>query len=227
MFPVKVLKPVRFCPRVANRGSLAAMDDRQSAGSARPTLVLASASPYRGALLERLGLPFEQDAPMIDEQFADGEAPAEAAMRLARAKAAIVLARHPDAIVIGSDQVAVRGEEVLGKPGDAERAREQLTRSAGRQVEFLTAVCVLSGARPQEAEEHMDITRVVFRPLSPEEIRHYVDRETPSDCAGSFRAEGLGIALFERIDSQDPTGLVGLPLIWLAQALGRLGLPVL
>lgn len=203
------------------------MNERPPSGNAGQTLVLASASPYRRALLSRLGVPFEQDAASVDERIDDGEAPADAVMRLARAKAAIVLARHPDAIVIGSDQVALRGDEILGKPGDAERAREQLTRSAGRQVEFLTAVCVLSGARPQEAEEHMDITRVVFRPLSPEEIRNYVDREKPVDCAGSFRAEGLGIALFERIDSQDPTGLVGLPLIWLAQALRRLGLPVL
>lgn len=222
-----MLKPVGFCPPVANRVSLDAMNERPPSGNAGQTLVLASASPYRRALLSRLGVPFEQDAASVDERIDDGEAPADAVMRLARAKAAIVLARHPDAIVIGSDQVALRGDEILGKPGDAERAREQLTRSAGRQVEFLTAVCVLSGARPQEAEEHMDITRVVFRPLSPEEIRNYVDREKPVDCAGSFRAEGLGIALFERIDSQDPTGLVGLPLIWLAQALRRLGLPVL
>lgn len=203
------------------------MNERPPSANAGQALVLASASPYRRALLSRLGVPFEQDAASVDERIDDGEAPADAVMRLARAKAAIVLARHPDAIVIGSDQVALRGDEILGKPGDAERAREQLTRSAGREVEFLTAVCVLSGARPQEAEEHIDITRAVFRPLSPEEIRNYVDREKPVDCAGSFRAEGLGIALFERIDSQDPTGLVGLPLIWLAQALRRLGLPVL
>jgi septum formation protein len=195
--------------------------------AARPTLVLASGSRYRRALLERLGLPFVQQAPAIDETIASGEPPAEAVMRLARAKARAVLAHYPGAIVIGSDQVAVRGDEILRKPGDAQRAAEQLTLSAGRHVEFLTGVCVLSGARPDEAQEHIDITRVVFRPLSPEEIRNYVARDQPEDCAGSFRAEGLGIALFERIDSQDPTGLIGLPLIWLAQALRRLGLPVL
>lgn len=195
------------------------------AGPAR--LVLASGSPYRRALLERLGLPFEQDPPAVDERIDAGEAPADAVMRLARAKASSVLARHPGAIVIGSDQLAVRGDDILGKPLDPDRAAEQLTLSAGRDVEFLTGVCVLSAARPAEPEEHMDITRVVFRPLTPEEIRRYVARDQPSDCAGGFRAEGLGIALFERIDSQDPTGLIGLPLIWLAQALRRLGMPVL
>jgi septum formation protein len=190
-----------------------------------PTLVLASGSPYRRALLERLGLPFLQEPASVDERISPGETPAEAVLRLARAKAASVLARHPGAIVIGSDQLAVRGDEILGKPGDAESATQQLTRSAGRQVEFLTGVCILGG--PGEPEEHMDITRVVFRTLTPQEIRNYVHRDEPFDCAGSFRAEGLGIALFERIDSQDPTGLVGLPLIWLAQALRRLGLPTL
>jgi len=203
------------------------MDEQAGRLAAPPELVLASASPYRRALLERLGLPFVQDPPALDEHIAAGEAPAEAVMRLARAKAAAVLARHPGAIVIGSDQVAMRGDELLGKPGDAEHAALQLTRSGGRQVEFLTAVCVLGGSPSAEPEEHMDITRVVFRPLTPEEIRRYIERDQPFDCAGSFRAEGLGIALFERIDSQDPTGLIGLPLIWLAQALGRLGLPVL
>lgn len=192
-----------------------------------PNLVLASGSPYRRALLERLGVPFLQQASAIDERILPGESPAEAAMRLARAKAASVFQRHPGAIVIGSDQLAVRGEEILGKPGDAAEAIAQLTRSAGRRVEFLTGVCVLGGAQSHEPEEHMDITGVTFRPLDAREIRAYVEREQPFDCAGSFRAEGLGIALFSRIDSQDPTGLIGLPLIWLSQALIRLGLPVL
>lgn len=192
-----------------------------------PTLVLASGSPYRRALLERLGLPFSQHAPSVDESILPGEKPAEAVMRLARAKAASVLQSHPGAIVIGSDQLAVRGEEILGKPGGAAEAIAQLTRSAGRQVEFLTGVCVLGGAQPHEPEEHIDITGVTFRPLDASEIRNYVEREQPLDCAGSFRAEGLGIALFSRIDSQDPTGLIGLPLIWLSQALSRLGLPAL
>jgi septum formation protein len=203
------------------------MDRNETPSAGPPPLILASGSPYRRALLERLGLPFRQVTPSVDERIGADETPAEAAMRLARQKAAAVLANHPHAVVIGSDQVAVRGDDILGKPGDARRATEQLTRSAGRQVEFLTAVCVVNGARPQEPEEHMDITRVVFRPLTPDEIRNYVEWDKPFDCAGGFRAEGLGIALFERIDSQDPTGLIGLPLIWLAQALRRLGRPPL
>lgn len=191
------------------------------------TLILASASPYRRALLERLGLPFRAEAANIEEQLQVDETPAEAVMRLARAKARAVLDRNPGAIVIGADQLAVRGDEILGKPGDRAKAAEQLTRSAGCAVEFLTGVCVISSARPAEAEEHMDITRVVFRPLTPAQIRNYIERDQPLDCAGSFRAEGLGIALFERVDSQDPTGLIGLPLIWLSQALDRLELSVL
>lgn len=202
------------------------MDDNHSRAAASPRLVLASASPYRRMLLKRLGLPFEQVPPSVDEHIAADEAPAEAVMRLARAKAASVFTRHPDAIVIGSDQLAVRGDDILGKPGDAGRATEQLTHSAGRDVEFLTGVCVLGPARPDEPEVHMDITRVRFRPLTPEEIRNYLELDRPFDCAGSFRVEGRGIALFDRIDSQDPTGLIGLPLIWLSQALHRLGLPV-
>jgi septum formation protein len=204
-----------------------APDQHTPHAPARPTLVLGSASPYRRALLERLRLPFLQEAADIDEALAPGEPPADAVMRLARSKARTVLLRHPGAIVIGCDQIAVRGDEVLGKPGNAAAAASQLARSAGRQVEFLTGVCAIHGARPDEPEEHMDITRVVFRPLSPGEIRIYVEADRPFDCTGGFRSEGLGIALFERIDSQDPTGLIGLPLIWLAQALRRLGLPPL
>lgn len=203
------------------------MDPDAVPGQAPSQLILASASPYRRALLERLGLPFRMEAADVDERLRDGETPADAVMRLARAKARTVLGRNPASIVIGSDQLAVRGDEVLGKPGDKLGAAEQLTRSAGRPVEFLTGVCVISSARPDEPEEHMDITRVVFRPLTPAEIRNYIDRDQPLDCAGSFRAEGLGIALFERVDSQDPTGLIGLPLIWLSQALHRLDLRVL
>lgn len=193
---------------------------------AAPTLVLASASPYRRALLERLQLPFRQRPADVDETPRPDETPAELVRRLARSKAEAVARAQPGAVVIGSDQVAVRGEEILGKPGDAATAVDQLTRSAGRHVEFLTAVCVLGPGGDAEPEEHIDITRVVFRPLAADEIERYVERERPFDCAGSFRAEALGITLFERIDSQDPTGLIGLPLIWLAGALRRLGLPL-
>lgn len=210
--------------RKPRRYSLADMS--ASTTRPQPELVLASASPYRRALLERLGLPFRQRSADIDETPRRGESPADLVMRLARAKAATIARMEPQAIVIGSDQVAVRGEEILGKPADAGRAMAQLAHSAGRHVEFLTGVCVLAPGHKDDPEEHMDITRVVFRPLDAGEIRRYVEREQPLDCAGSFRAEGLGIALFERIDSQDPTGLIGLPLIWLAQALRRLGVEV-
>jgi septum formation protein len=203
------------------------MSPAEATAPARPSLILASASPYRRALLERLELPFRQRAAEIDESPRPGESPADLVRRLARSKAEAVARAEPGAVVIGSDQVAVRGDEILGKPGDAAAAIDQLSRSAGRHVEFLTGVCVLGGAQPEDPEEHIDITRVVFRPLAAEEIRRYVEREQPFDCAGSFRAEALGIALFERIDSQDPTGLIGLPLIWLAGALRRVGLPVL
>ncbi|NHA14296.1 nucleoside triphosphate pyrophosphatase [Thioalkalivibrio sp. XN279] len=198
-----------------------------SSSAAKPELVLASASPYRRALLERLGLPFRQRSADIDETPRRGESPADLVMRLARSKAQAVASTATDAIVIGSDQVAVRGDDILGKPGNADEAMAQLARSAGRHVEFLTGVCILAPGRADEPEEHIDITRVVFRPLEAGEIRRYVEVERPLDCAGSFRAEGLGIALFERIDSQDPTGLIGLPLIWVAQALRRLGVEVI
>ena len=192
-----------------------------------PRLVLASGSRHRRALLERLGIPFDQDSPDIDETPLAGEDPAATAVRLAREKARAVMDRHPAAVVIGSDQVAVRDGERLGKPGDAARATEQLTRSSGRRVEFLTAVCVISSDFPDEPREHVDVTRVVFRPLSPVAIARYLEADRPFDCAGSFRSESLGIALLERIDTQDPTALVGLPLIWLSGALDELGLSVL
>ena len=192
-----------------------------------PRLVLASGSRHRRALLERLGIPFEQDSPDIDEAPREGEEPAATAVRLAREKARAVMDRHPGAVVVGSDQVAVRDGERLGKPGDAARAVQQLTLSSGRPVEFLTAVCVLGPAFPNEPREHVDVTRVVFRPLSSESIARYIEADQPFDCAGSFRSESLGIALLERIDTQDPTALVGLPLIWLSGALEELGLPVL
>ena len=195
--------------------------------AAHPDLVLASASPYRRALLERLGLPFRQRSADIDETPQRGESPADLVMRLARSKARAVAGAESGAIVIGADQVAVRGDDILGKPGNPDEAMAQLARSAGRHVEFLTGVCILAPGREEEPEEHMDITRVAFRPLEAGEIQRYVAADRPLDCAGSFRAEGLGIALFERIDSQDPTGLVGLPLIWVAQALRRLGLEII
>ena len=188
-------------------------------------LVLASTSGHRKALLKRLGLPFEAVPPEVDETPRRGEEPHELAARLAQAKAEAVAARYPGSIVIGSDQVAIRDGTMLGKPGTAAEARRQLEGSSGHPLEFLTAVCILDG-RSGDVEPylHMDITRVQFRPLLEADIDRYLEREQPWDAAGSFYSEGLGISLVERIDSLDPTGLVGLPLIWVAGMLRQLGL---
>jgi len=184
-------------------------------------LVLASSSRYRRALLERLGLPFESIAPEVDETALPGEAPEALAIRLAAAKAQAV--RGGGTVVIGSDQVASLGGEVLRKPGTHERALEQLDRCQSRTVSFHTAVCVV-----RDADGHrwqwVDHTRVAFARHSRDALDAYLRREQPYDCAGGFKAEGLGIALFERIDSEDPTALIGLPLIRLAAILAEAGL---
>ena len=192
---------------------------------AAPRLILASTSAYRRELLGRLRVPFEAVAPGCAEQRLAAE-PAEAlALRLARLKAGTVAARHPGSVVIGSDQVALRGTEVLGKPGSVERCTEQLRASAGREVVFLTAVHVVDGRRDRD-ESHLDRTVVRFRELGDEEIARYIAADAPLDCAGGFKAESLGIALFDHIESSDPTALTGLPLIWVSAALRRAGIPV-
>ncbi|MBN8726800.1 MAG: septum formation inhibitor Maf [Xanthomonadales bacterium] len=192
-----------------------------------PELILASTSPYRRELLARFGLPFRSVAPEVDEASLDGEAPRALAVRLARAKAEAVAARHPGALVIGSDQVADLEGRALGKPGSVEAARIQLAASAGHSVLFHTAVCVVDVRTPgAAAHEAVDTTRVAFRPLATGEIARYLAAEPALDCAGSFKAEGLGISLFERIESTDPTALVGLPLITLARLLREAGLRV-
>lgn len=199
-----------------------------NASTSNPTLILASGSSYRRDLLARLGLDFEAVTPDVDESPHPDEDPAELVGRLAGAKATAVTKAHPSAVVIGSDQVATLAGRVLGKPGSAANAKSQLTECAGRSVEFLTGVCVLDGRSPRaEPLLHLDITRVLFRPLSQAEIDRYVERENPIDCAGGFKSEGLGIALFDRIDSQDPTGLIGLPLIWLSKALVQFGFEII
>lgn len=146
-------------------------------------------------------------------------------MRLARLKAEAVATGHPGCIVIGSDQVAVRGTEILGKPGTVERCAEQLLQSSGREAWFLTAVHVVDG-RAGRSESHLNRTVVHFRALEPAEVARYIAADVPLDCAGGFKAESLGIALFARIESEDPTALTGLPLIWLCGALRRAGIPV-
>jgi septum formation protein len=187
------------------------------------SLILASTSLYRAGLLERLGLPFATRAPGVAEEPLPGEQPRDRVLRLARAKALAVGARHPQAWVLGSDQLALRDGEVLGKPLERDRCEAQLLASSGRLVSFLTSACLLRVADDRMLE-HVDTTLVQFRALSAEEVRRYVDRERPLDCAGGFKCEGLGIALFDRIESVDPTALIGLPLIWVAQALREVGL---
>jgi septum formation protein len=188
-------------------------------------LILASTSRYRRDLLQRLGVPFECIAPGADEARLPDEPPAAMASRLARLKAEVVAARHPQALVIGSDQVALRGHEILGKPGTVERCREQLRASSGKEVVFLTAVHVIDGMAGR-TESHVDRTVVKFRELADAEIDRYIERDQPLDCAGGFKAEALGIALFDRIESDDPTGLTGLPLSWLCGALRRARVPI-
>lgn len=186
-------------------------------------LVLASTSPYRRQLLERFGQRFTVAAPDVDESPLPGETPVDLVNRLARAKAEVVARRNPRSIVIGSDQIAVFGREILGKPGNPERCIEQLKAVSGQRLTFNTAVHVIQSDSGSN-ESHLDVTTVHFRKLSDDEITRYVARERPVNCAGGFKAEALGITLFERIESQDPTALIGLPLIWLASALRRSGL---
>ena len=190
------------------------------------TVVLGSTSRYRRELLARLHVPFEVAAPEVDETPQTGESPRELAMRLALAKARAVATRHPDAVVIGSDQVADLGGQPLGKPGSHERAVQQLRQMRGQTVVFQTAlavVCQTSGF------EQVDLAavRVKFRDLGDAEIEHYLQIEKPYDCAGSAKSEGLGIALLESIDNDDPTALVGLPLIRTARMLRAAGVPLL
>jgi len=187
-----------------------------------PELILASTSPYRRSLLERLGVPFTALPPQTPEDALPGELPPDRAVRLAVAKAQAIASRRPDAVVIGSDQVAAVGSKILDKPGDAVRCRAQLTAASGSSARFHTA-CAVIAPRAGIRMVHIDTTTVFFRSLSGQEIERYVERERPFDCAGGFRAEGLGISLFESIESHDPTAIIGLPLIWLACALRRAG----
>jgi septum formation protein len=183
-------------------------------------LVLASTSRYRRELLSRLTTHFRTLAPQVDELRLPDEAPAAMAERLANAKAADIAVRTPGAVVIGSDQVADLDGRVLGKPGDARSAWEQLAACSGRQVIFHTALCLIDGrGGARSSFMATDTTRVHFRVLGAEEIARYIEREQPFDCAGSFKAEALGVALFDRIESSDPTGLIGLPLIALCRLL--------
>lgn len=189
-------------------------------------LVLASTSPYRRELLGRLGLAFTTCSPETDEARRDGEAASDLVLRLSEAKARAGAAQGEPALVIGSDQVAVVGDNVLGKPGTVERACAQLAQLSGQQVTFLTGLCLYNSAQ-QRVQLDVVPFKVVFRTLSAQQIENYVRREQPLNCAGSFKSEGLGVALFERMEGDDPTALIGLPLIRLVSMLEAEGLAVL
>jgi septum formation protein len=192
-----------------------------------PRLILGSSSPYRKELLSRLHLPFEVMAPHIDETPQPGESPEATALRLAQAKAETIGQQAPDALVIGSDQVATLDGMQIGKPGSHERALEQLQLMRGRTVVFHSALCVWDGRQTQRdnAVQITDVrTEVTFRTLPDHELDAYLRIEQPYDCAGSAKNEGLGIALIERIESPDPTALTGLPLIALTTMLRHAGL---
>lgn len=192
-----------------------------------PRVILASTSPYRAELLARLLPDFEQRAPGVDESELPREAPSARALRLAEAKARVVAAEVPNALIIGSDQVAEHDGHMLGKPGDSALALQQLQRCSGQTVVFHTALCLID-TRELEAPAitAIEVTRAHFRTLDAATMERYVLREHAFDCAGGFKAEGLGIALFERIESTDPTGLIGMPLIVLSRLLRGRGIAV-
>ena len=189
-------------------------------------IILASTSPYRLDLLQRLQIPFRCLAPQADESPLSGEQPADLAVRLALSKARSLAPNHPDALIIGSDQVASVGGRIMGKPGTHEAALAQLRASSGREVQFHTAIALACTDRQFEWF-HVELTIAHFRVLSEQAMDSYLRREQPYDCAGSFKWEGLGIALFESLQGDDPTSLEGLPLIALTGLLARAGVNIL
>lgn len=189
-------------------------------------LVLASGSRYRAELLQRLNLPFLQCSPNIDESALPDENPGQLASRLARGKAdAACILTQPDALVIASDQVAACEGLRLHKPGSEERAREQLTRMSGHSVDFYTALCLLDTGSGRYFDA-LDVTTARLRALEQDEITRYIAADQPLDCAGSFKVEALGISLFDSVESQDPTALIGLPMIALCRALRQAGVQI-
>jgi len=185
-----------------------------------PNLILASTSPYRRVLLEKLGLPFECAAPNVDESPQPGESPRHLVVRLAQEKAKSLAARFPDHLIIGSDQVCVLDGMITGKPHTEENARQQLLKARGNIVTFYTGLALYNSSTGHLQTE-CEPFDVHFRHLSEQEIDDYVRKERPLNCAGSFKSEGLGIALFDRLDGRDPNTLVGLPLIALCQMMRR------
>lgn len=187
-----------------------------------PPIVLASSSPYRRALLERFLDHYETVSPDIDESNGDGLEPAVLATHLARKKAEAVAVNARDSLIIGADQLAVLNQTVLGKPGDHQKAVEQLLAASGQVVTFLTAVCILDPIN-RARYEHTDKTTVSFREFDRRLAEAYLRLDEPYDCAGSFKLEGAGFVLFESVKTDDPTALIGLPMIWVADRLLQLG----
>jgi MAF protein len=188
-----------------------------------PELVLGSTSPFRRELLEKLGLPFATAAPDVDESRREGETPEQLVVRLAEAKARTVAAQHPAALIIGSDQVACVDGEILGKPGNRDKAIAQLASMAGKTVEFHTGLCLYNSEK-ERVQVLCEPFRVHFRQLNTGQIERYVDHEQPFNCAGSFKSEGMGITLFRKLEGDDPNALVGLPLIRLVEMLEKEGI---
>ena len=189
-------------------------------------IVLASSSPFRKALLDKLGINFITDSPEVDESPVNGESLEEMVMRLAEAKARALAEKHPDALIIGSDQSASLNGKVLKKPGNFERAFEQLKAASGETITFITGLSLLN-THTDKAETIIDSFTVTFRKLEDSEIENYLKKEQPYNCAGSFKSEALGISLFEKMQGEDPNTLVGLPLIQLCRMLKDQGQPVI
>lgn len=189
-------------------------------------LILASTSPFRKSLLEKLNIPFQTDKPLVDETALASESPTELVARLAQAKAQAVADRHDNAIVIGSDQVAVFNDEILGKPHTHENAVAQLQKFSGQTVTFLTGLSVID-TQSSKIDTKVEPFEVVFKTLSLDEINNYLHAEQPYNCAGSFKSEALGICLFEKLNGDDPNSLIGLPLIQLVDSLNKIGFSVL
>ena len=183
-------------------------------------LVLASISPYRRAVLDKLQLPYNCHSPDIDESRHPEETPQQLVMRLSEEKARAVALMHPGSIIIGSDQVAVINENIIGKPGNRKNAIQQLQQASGKRVTFLTGLSVLDTSTNCIQTEVIPF-HVHFRLLSRQMIENYIDKESPLDCAGSFKSEGLGIVLFEKLEGDDPNALIGLPLIRLTSMLSH------
>jgi len=189
-------------------------------------IILASSSPFRKELLQRLQLNFDTISPEVDETAKNGELAEDLVARLSQMKALAVAKNHPNTLIIGSDQVAVLDDVVLGKPGNHKKATEQLLAASGKRISFLTGLCLLD-SRNDTLQTSVVPFDVEFRQLNPAMIEAYLQREKPYHCAGSFKSEGLGIALFKRLDGEDPTALIGLPLIQLTRMLEKAGVSLL